>query len=371
MNTQRYILCQISIAFLLVTGCRTVRNNVARTEEYLHAERPTYLTFDRETEAKFLTRQGHPVNAHCVQSRFGYRDDGKRHPERHDDECLYFSVSLTELPDRAFTDPDERDDVVGILAGVSDMNCGNYLFRVFASKSGLDTAKNIFKDLSTAAAAGSAPFAPAVASGLGLSNLLLGTTVDNINTTYYFEKTFQAMESAISEQRFKLRKELFDKRGKSMKEYPFMDALNDVRSYADACSIQQGLARLVEMTGEKKAEASEDLQASVDPTHSAKAKISDLQSQLAKLQAQQEVGQSKQAIETAQKTLKQASVEATAAALAAQATEREERIDRLTAQIRDLQAALQKTSSVQPVVPSQQPPTPPTPVPPTLPQPHN
>jgi hypothetical protein len=280
------------------------------------------------------------VPVHCVQNRFGYRDDGKKHPERHDDECLYFSVSMADIPSQASVDPDERDDVTGILAAVSDMNCGNYLFRVFASKSGLDTARNIFKDLSTGVAAGSAPFAPAIASGLSVSSLLLGTTVDNINSTYYFEKTFQAMESAISEQRLKLRKELFDKRGKSIKEYPFMDALADVRGYSDACSIQQGLARLVEMTDEKKAEAADDLQASVDPAHSAKARISDLQQQLAKLQAQQQVAQTKQVVEDAQRTLNQTSVEVTAAELAKKMSERESQIELLNARIRELEKAL-------------------------------
>jgi hypothetical protein len=331
-------LVTLVVAGCVLTGCKTVRNNVAVTEEYLRAQRPTFLDFDRTKNAVFVTRQGSEVRVQCLQNRFGYKKDDKAHPKRPDDECLYLSVAMAGIPTKASVDPGERDDVVGILTAVSDMNCRSYLFRVFASKAGLDTGRSVLKDLSTAAAASTAPFAPYVASGLGVGNLLVGTTVDNINSTYYLEKTFQAMESAIAEERLKLRRQLYEKRGKTIVEYPFMDAWNDVHAYADACSLQRGLARLVEITGEKKADAAESLQAAVDPTHSTTARISELQQQLARLQATAEVAQSKVIANTAQQELNQTSLETTTAALVDAGKAKDAQIELLNATIRNLQS---------------------------------
>jgi hypothetical protein len=146
----------------------------------------------------------------------------------------------------------KRNIYASFLLNLSDQNCSTFLGRAFANKSSFDTGRNIMQDVITGSTAAAANASPPAAAGLSLANLIIGKSVDNVNSTFYFEKTFQALAAAIGWQRElvlvdieKMKTEQYDIR-------PIYDILAAVRKYDDACSIRVGLAKLQELAQEVK-----------------------------------------------------------------------------------------------------------------------
>jgi hypothetical protein len=96
-------------------------------------------------------------------------------------------------------------------------------------------------------------------------NLVIGKSVESFNATYYFDKTFQAMEAAIVAERAQRRALILAKQ--EGENYSLPEAIGDVRGYDDACSIKAGLSHLLSVAeGNKnqKEEGKETVEASAN-----------------------------------------------------------------------------------------------------------
>lgn len=261
-------------------------------------------------------------------------------------QCLYFSVETKQMLDdfsRLSTDEDRRmlrNMFISYLLNVSDQNCSTFLNRAFANKASFDTGKSMFQDIMTGSSAAIANASPPAAAGLSLGNLLVGKSVDNINATFYFDKTFQAMAAAIDVERTNVLTDAgllrpSDKTASSSPTseanqngnaqqpksasqdtkglpvgwrnafrrpydmYTMYDALADVRNYDDACSIRRGLARLQLLAQDLKGQAQNrlDLEATKNQANQA---TKDAE------QAKKELDQSKKEADQAKKTAEEA-----------------------------------------------------------------
>lgn len=179
-------------------------------------------------------------------------------------QCLYFSADVTDVisgfkisPSPALDLAQSRNYMVSFLMNLAGQNCETFLNRAFANKSSLDTTKNAFQDILTGASAASATAAPPAAAGLSLANLVLGKSVDNINSTFFFEKAFQAIGSAIYLERTDIRDQMLRKFSHSYMQYTIFDALGDVRRYESACSIRVGVSKLQSLTEDRSREKAE------------------------------------------------------------------------------------------------------------------
>lgn len=124
----------------------------------------------------------------------------------------------------------------------------------------MDLSKQLFGDLATGFSAITAFNTPGVSAALinSLGNLIVGKSVESFNTQYYFDKTFQALESAITAQRLDVSRKIIAKQAKAKSKtdpvsYGVVQALSNIRAYDDACSIKAGLARLVQLADQEKA----------------------------------------------------------------------------------------------------------------------
>lgn len=197
-----------------------------------------------------------------IKDRVSDSDKGKTTKER---ECLYLSIDGNKLYSQADTYMQStaessklRKDVMEIAVNLSDMNCSTYLHRVLANKSGFDVFSDIGESFMTAISAGTAITSPGVARGLSLSNLVLGTTVDQFNNTYFMNETFQALESISQAERLKIKlsiqaKQLLaDESDVDDINYGLFEGLSDVRELDDACSMRVALAKLVEIADDER-----------------------------------------------------------------------------------------------------------------------
>jgi hypothetical protein len=197
-----------------------------------------------------------------IKDRVSDSDKRKTTKER---ECLYLSIDGNKLYSQADTYMQStaessklRKDVMEIAVNLSDMNCSTYLHRVLANKSGFDVFSDIGESFMTAISAGTAITSPGVARGLSLSNLVLGTTVDQFNNTYFMNETFQALESISQAERLKIKlfiqaKQLLaDESEVDDINYGLFEGLSDVRELDDACSMRVALAKLAEIADDER-----------------------------------------------------------------------------------------------------------------------
>jgi hypothetical protein len=239
MKTRQFQIFMLSLLFTLCTGC-------ASTDKLLRPERTTFIP--QTSQVQTFKVAGMDVKMVCLEW------DGKTSTFSQETQCLYYSVDEQALFTQFGTDTagDEalklkRNALVSFLTNISDKNCSTFLGRSFANKSSFDTGKGVFQDVLTGSSAAAANAAPQTAAGLGLFNLLLGKSVDSINSTFYFEKTFQALAAAINTVRAEVREQGdWNKRDASYSTLTIYDALAGLRKYDDACSIRVGLSKLQE-----------------------------------------------------------------------------------------------------------------------------
>jgi len=161
------------------------------------------------------------------------------------EECHYVSADVTNLINKLPEDQAGsalRDATLDLLLGLSDYNCSNFLSRAYAIRSSFDLASKYIGDLASAASAGTVVAAPALSVALDGVNLLVGKANSNFDSQFYADKTFQALESAISAERTKRKTAILARRGTP--KYSLMNALADARFYDDACSIRAGVENL-------------------------------------------------------------------------------------------------------------------------------
>ncbi len=174
---------------------------------------------------------------------------------------LYLSVDITGVlaqPNLGLPPGDNleqrlrqrRNKIINVLLFVSDFNAETYLSRAFANRVFIDAGNTILQDTLMGLSSGAAAAQPQVASALGLSALVIGTAAEQVNTSFYLNQTFQAMETIIRTERELLRQEIRRKMQQhSYDAYSLHDGLSDVRQYSEQCSIRaglQGLSRIAE-----------------------------------------------------------------------------------------------------------------------------
>lgn len=257
---------------LVLVGC-------ADTADYLRSQPVTYFPANESNITVPGNLKG-TVALRCMKfkdiddgkdgtpsAEFGMPSEKKGNNSR---ECLYVSADTFKLSgsidglsgtvDGLSGTVDfavRRDEMISFLMGLSDINCSNFLHRAFANKAGLDFANGLLSNITTGASAGAAFSSPVASAALSASNLVVGKGIDSFNSTYYYDKTFQAMESAIEAERIRIKtsvlakQKLFSGDGKLVK-YSFGEAVSDVRKYDDACSIKAGLAQLIQIADARK-----------------------------------------------------------------------------------------------------------------------
>lgn len=236
MNKQNLLLIAVLV---LLTGC-------ADTAKYLRSEPSTHFPTKKTLELPNSIKQY--LQLHCIHAEeIKYEDTASTNSQ-----CLYISADASLLGS-ATLNKAERDQVIRTLVSISDMNCSTFLHRAFANRAAFDSGKKFFQDVSTAVSAGTASASPALSAALDVTNLVVGKSVDTFNSTYYFDKTFQAMEAAIEAERAQRHAYISARQADS--HYLIGDALGDIRAYDDACSIKTGLSRLIGVAEKGKEES--------------------------------------------------------------------------------------------------------------------
>jgi len=176
--------------------------------------------------------------------------------EKYDDTsdrlCLYQTVELKISP-FASVDKVTRNQLGDFLIEIANRNCKNFIARAFAHRAGLDTSRNILKDVATGLAAGTAKTNPAISVGLGVANLFTGSVVDNINATYYLRESFPGMKAAIEASRTRQLTMIYERRSAPV-DYPLWASLTDIGRYADLCSVDAAISEITESLNARKKE---------------------------------------------------------------------------------------------------------------------
>ncbi|MDO8040312.1 hypothetical protein [Janthinobacterium sp. SUN137] len=232
---------------ILLSGC-------AGTAEYLRSQPVTH--FPSAASIAVPENLDRLIKLHCMRDQTADYVDSGGGPTK---ECLYVSADASQLtktllPDAATS---TRNSAISFLISLSDLNCSNYLQRAFANKAGLDFTKNLIGDVTTAVSAGTVFVSPQLSSALSVTNLVVGKGVETFNSSYYFDKTFQALESAIMAQRIRVKTYIMAKQLRvnspgSVDNYDMSQALSDIRLYDDSCSIKAGLSQLVQLADSQK-----------------------------------------------------------------------------------------------------------------------
>lgn len=230
----------------LLCGC-------AHTDVVLRPERTTFIPVKAEMPIVRISGTDE-LRLRCLDWK-GKTDGSEA------EQCLYYSTDEQEIfgkfsalntAENSNALKIKRNIYTSFLINLSDQNCSTFLGRAFANKSSFDTGRNIMQDVLTGSTAAAASASPPAAAGMSLANLVIGKSVDNINSTFYFEKTFQSLAAAIGWQRELVLKDIDAKKSQPYDERPIYDVLAAVRKYDDACSIRVGLAKLQELAQEAK-----------------------------------------------------------------------------------------------------------------------
>lgn len=241
--------------FLAIATVVMTLTSCANTAEYMRSQPVTHFpatsTLAVPDELKSL------ITLHCMKGQdVEYQENGANGKE-----CLYVSADASNITStiKQTDSAVVRDKAITFLTSLSDMNCSNFLHRAFANKAGLDFSKSFISDLATGVSAGTAHANPAISAALSVSNLIVGKGVESFNATYYYDKTFQALEAAVAAERLRIKTYMTAKQAQantkdSLVKYEIVQALSDIRAYDDACSIKAGLAQLVQLADSKKKE---------------------------------------------------------------------------------------------------------------------
>jgi len=240
-----------------LTGC-------AGSAEYLRSQPVTY--FQPTTDLTVPGLLAPYIKLRCMKAR------GSVTQQQDAEECLYISADASQLLNAVTATTTAvattvtstasssttvtlsatqalRDQTIAFLMSVSDMNCSNFLHRAFAQKASMDLSKGFLGDLATGLSAGTAHADPRTSAALSLGNLIVGKGVESVNATYFYNGTFQAMESAIAAERIRIKTFIIAKQSTS---YEMTQALSDIRAYDDACSFRVGVAQLVQLADIRK-----------------------------------------------------------------------------------------------------------------------
>ncbi|MBY4598855.1 hypothetical protein K3217_25405 [bacterium BD-1] len=216
------------------------------------------------------------IRFYCMQSG-GDIGEGSRSKGKEAESCAYVSASYTDIVNFDSTKQVDVDRALDSLIAMSDMNCSNYMHRVFSNRALTDMTGSLAEDLLTSAGTATAHIDPTASAALGVANLVVGKSMDAFHATYFLDKSFQALEAAIIGERQRILVSIIAKRAKAKAEakpaeggaeisYGPVAALSDLRAYDDACSFKAGLNALVSLAEkEKEARSLEVAQLEIAP----------------------------------------------------------------------------------------------------------
>lgn len=167
----------------------------SNTASYLRSQP---VIFFPNTPTNIKTPLGLDITLNCITPE---ESTSKTSPPN---QCRYLSTDLSQLP-ADFNSDTSSHKVISFLLSISDFNCSNFLNRAFANKAGMDFSKNMLSNLATGVSAGTVFVNPSLSAILNVSNLVATSGVESFNATYYYDKTFQAMETAIISERLDIR----------------------------------------------------------------------------------------------------------------------------------------------------------------------
>ncbi|ODS64912.1 MULTISPECIES: hypothetical protein [unclassified Arenimonas] len=235
---------------LMLVGCANVAEKL-RSQPAVHFKAQGAAVAPATGDKKALA-------LHCMETRSV--EDGK--PHGGNSECVYASTNFADVAAISGRDP-EGEKALDTLLAVSDMNCSNYMHRVFSNRTLTDFTGRLAGDLLTSTATAATQVDPNTAAALGVANLVVGKSIEGFNATYFQEKTFQALEAAINGERERIRAIILAKRiqgrqkgagGTPVQPYGPLEALSDLRAYDDACSFKAGLNVLVSLAEQEQAQ---------------------------------------------------------------------------------------------------------------------
>lgn len=161
------------------------------------------------------------------------------------EQCLYVGVDWQDILRLPVRNKDERNRAISFLENLSETNCSVFTTRLLGNKATLDATRGSLRELATATSAGTAVVAPAISATVGLLNMVGGTSLDNVSSAFYADKTAQAINAAITAERARTQKILLDNRSKELSDYTYFQALKEWQSFDHACSMESGLEQLV------------------------------------------------------------------------------------------------------------------------------
>jgi len=236
---------------LLLSGCGSTATYLAPQQTVYYKDKDQGVITLTDTDLKDLFELKCMKN--MPQGPFTYGDS------KESSQCLYIAVDAAKATSSSTTTRTVRDKAIAYLLNVSETNCTNFLDRAFANKAGMDVTKGLAADVATGIGTVTAFNTPAVTAALGITNLVVGKTADNVSSTFYFNQTFQAFEAAVITERVRLKSEIINKQAQrpvvsteTAVQYTLFDAMADIRQYDAACSMRVGLAKLIETQAEKK-----------------------------------------------------------------------------------------------------------------------
>ena len=202
-------------------------------------------------------------------------------------QCLYVGVDWQDILRLPVRNKAERDRAIGLLVNLSDSNCSVFTTRLLGTKASLDATRNSFRELATATSAGTAATLPGLSAVIGLANMVGGTSLDNISAAFYADKTAQAVTAAITAERARTQKILFDGLLKDPKDYSYFQSVKDWQAYDHACSLESGLEQLLaianneakrqlEASSSERADQIRDLKAQLESEKAQKTQIAEL-----------------------------------------------------------------------------------------------
>ncbi len=238
----------MSVAFLiLLTACTSVDQSM-RSANAIGTLLPS-------EQVKIAGNSAVTVNCLDNMAKFSKSGDGPCIYQMVAVKPIYDEFAVTGVWDRA----SRRNAYVSFLMNIADQNCEAFLNRTYAGKAVADISKSTTSDIFTGLTAATASASAPAAVSLGMANLVVGKTVDNVNATFFLDKSFQALQSAIYLERSAVRTSIdqsrYDAQGAaaSYDRYTIYDALSDLGRYSAACSFRSGVGRLAQIAGNEEA----------------------------------------------------------------------------------------------------------------------
>lgn len=186
-----------------------------------------------------------------------FRQEALPATERRSTQSLYWTVDVSRLignPGLVYpgetSRPDveemaqRRDAIVLVLLHVADHNHKAYFDRVFRMYRVSNSTRNIANAVLTGSTAVTALFSGPAAAGIGAAHLVMDSAIAELDSTFFMNQTFEAIDKAVQSERERVRGEIRKRMGETIGSYPIQDALSDVERYSGISSMR-AVARIM------------------------------------------------------------------------------------------------------------------------------